>query len=193
MFLFNWLIFGGISLLKDAEIRAKKAGYERASEEYSMVYNDLKREYAEAKQFFESEYADHKKYIDKLNTKLRSLEEEEQRLKLEISRYESEYRSATTGSTMTNSIGSIAGGLVLFEDILKMFDAEQQGYNEAKELYMEKIEKLQANLHRIEIEARRINRELGDMVNKYLLAIQEKQFEIANLNMELQVINEYGK
>lgn len=47
---------------------------------------------------------------------------------------------------------------------------------------MEKIEELQANLHRIEVKARRINRELDDMVNKYLLAIQEKQFEIVNLN-----------
>lgn len=184
MGLLDWLIFGGISLLKDAEIRAKKAGYKRASEEYSMVYNGLKREYAEAKQFFEAEYTDHKKYIDKLNTKLQSLEEEEQRLKLEISSKKSKYSSDITASI---------GGVVFFDDFLKMFDAEQRGYNEAKELYMEKIEELQANLHRIEIKARRINRELDDMVNKYLLAIQEKQFEIANLNMELQVINEYGK
>lgn len=189
MGLFDWLILGpvlgpAIRMINDGETNAKKAGYKRAAEEYGVVYEELKSEYAEAQQILGAEYADRKNYIDKLNNKLQWLEDEEQRLKLEISMRKAEHNSGTLN-------GSVAGGFVFWNGILKMFEAEQQGYNEAKELYMEKIEELQTKLQRIEIKSSRINSELDDVVDNYLRAIQEKQFDIANLKMKLQVISEY--
>lgn len=83
-----------------------------------------------------------------------------------------------------NSTTDILGFIYSVKE-LELKEARQKGYMEAKELYEEKIEKLQKELQKLKKEGNKDIQKYLEMINDLLDAISQKQMEIAELRVLL--------
>lgn len=184
----------------DVETEGKKQGYNRAAKEYDSVYQKLETEYFEAIRIISQQKNVYGNQADELINKLASLEAEEQKLKRQVEAKTNEVskKYSIPVSTVRRSVSAgtlIFGDSSLTSDILdivyrykakKLKDAEQRGYQEAKELYEKKLADLKSKYAEL---WKRGNRELQELISTIgdaLDSIAEEQTKIAELRILLK-------
>lgn len=182
-------------LFTDVETKGKKQGYVRAAAEYEKAFHAIECEYKYTKYLIHSSRNMHERQSNLLIQKLKSLEQQkydlEKQLEQKTQNVSKKYnipahkvRSLLTGSRgMTSSETSDIFELIYTLKKIKLQEAEQRGYQEAKELYEVKIAGLRNDLEALKKKGDAEIQELIDMSNDILEAIADEQMKIAELNL----------
>lgn len=184
-------------LFTDVETKGKKQGYARAAAEYEKAFHTIECEYQYTKYLIHSFRNMHERQSNLLIQKLKSLEQQkydlEKQLEQKTQNVSKKYdipvqkvRSSLTGRRrMSSSETSDIFDLVYRFKKIKLQEAEQRGYQEAKVLYEVKIAGLKNDLEALKKKGDAEIQELIDMSNDILEVIADEQMKIAELNLLL--------
>ena len=184
-------------LFTDVETEGKKQGYEKASKKYEPIFREIENRYNETKKLIESQKTVYGDQSDKLIEKLSALEKERDSLQAEVDN-KAKQVSKAYNIPLGQVRSAMSSGTLLMSDptfgILdiiyshkekKLKKAEHKGYLEAKELYEEKIKRLQAKLDRLKEKGDEDIKKLVNLISDVLDEIAENQMKIAELRILL--------
>lgn len=185
-------------LFKDVKTEGKKEGYAQAAKEYERAFLIIEKEYKETKELIANSKDSYNVRSEQLIVKLEDLEFQQKVLENEIKeksrKVSLKYDIPIGKVTQAMAAGSLLGvrnsttdilGFIYSVKELELKEARQKGYMEAKELYEEKIEKLQKELQKLKKEGNKDIQKYLEMINDLLDAISQKQMEIAELRVLL--------
>lgn len=186
------------AVITDVETEGKKEGYEQAAKEYEKVFKKIEKEYKETKNLIIAQKNKYDAKSEALIEKLNSLETKkaklEEQLRTKTKEVSGKYNISTGDITKSLASGSVVEdtlsasalfGLVVAVRKKQQIEAKQRGYCEAKELYEEKIEKLQKDLQELKKKGSKEIGELLDLISDILEVISEKQMKVAELEILL--------
>ena len=184
-------------LFKDVETEGKKQGYVRASKEYESAFRRVENEYRETKKILDNDIMSNDEKIEALLVELERLEERrnklEKKVKTKTQNVSDTYDIPIEQINTSMASGTLIMGTPSFSalDIIcsykerKMQKAEERGYQEARELYLEKIEKLKVKLEELKKKSSKKLKELTDMAKEIMSDIADEELKIAELQILL--------
>lgn len=197
----------------DPETDGKKQGYNRAAKEYTYAYRSIKKEFNVAKEVFEEHRAnldcETERFInlqEDLEIKRKKLEKEVERKAEEVSHTSgvalSSVKSAIKSGGILPTSSAIAGGALAANPLVagvccapslleiicaakkrKMAKYEQIGYEEAKELYEKKIDKLKEELEILKEKASGEELRMSNLIDRIMSQIIQDRTTIAELKI----------
>lgn len=184
-------------LFTDVKTEGKKQGYERASKEYESVFRKVAKEYNDTKKILDDEIATNDEKIEALIVRLEKLEKKRKKLESDVNK-KTRQVSDSYDVPIGDVTAAMASGTLLYGgmgfsllDVIcsikerKMIEAEQAGYQEAKELYLQKIDKLKKKLNNLRKESNAKIKELVKMAEPILKDIADEELKIGDLNILL--------
>lgn len=184
-------------LLTDVETEGKKKGYSRAANEYSKVFRSIESEYKQARELIELQKNMYDAQSNALIEKLEALENRKRQLENQVKqktkavseKYDIPFSqvqgSLATGTLITGPATIDILGIMYRHKEKKLYEAEQRGYLEAKELYEAKIDELKKELEELRSKGSANIKEMIGMIGEILDAIADEQMKIAELKILL--------
>ena len=164
----------------DPVVEGKKAGYTRAAGEFKPILANLRRQCTKLKKDHENNKAELNKYSEQLLNKLKRLEEEKTRLK----KYRDE-KANEVESKYGVDISQSTGMLVFdFSGLFKKYKykkAEIEGYEEAREIFEEKIKNEKKKIAELK-------KNCDEDIKKYMTLIGDILNEIALIKLDIAQI-----
>lgn len=186
-------------IFSDAKTEGKKRGYERAAQEYKRVLEEVEWNYKEISKIIKK----HGEFYDWKSAKLlgiaTDLKEEKEKVEKKVESKTKEvsrkYDIPIVGVSSAIGMGmnpcmelnpylqvSAALGMVYEYKKRQMDKAEQEGYQEAKELYEQKIKYMKRKLKRLEREADEEIKAMMHLISDTIDALVEGKIKVNDLN-----------
>lgn len=191
-----------IGLFTDAEVEGKKEGYKKAAKKYEESLQLLKIDYDFTIEKLKSKEYQYDKISEYLLDKLKELELEREKLKGYIAKKGNvskeeidsaiNYSLRTGASLLTSScimpqhdpISIIIDCIYAYKE-RKFREAEKRGYEEAENIYKEKISKLEKKLKCAKEEGNKSIHDIGIFIYDLLTAIRDNYKIIAELKISI--------
>lgn len=188
-----------ILFMEDVVTEGKKRGYTKAAEEYEKTYRTIEAEYRKTIQLLTNQKLGKDEKFQSLIKRLQQLEQERKNLEQKFRRDvnyaavrhgipNTKIMSAFSGSSIEIRGDLYTGGLL---DLLcsgkekKLKKAEAEGYREAKELFLKKLSKKQAEMDAAVNKAQGELSHAACLIKKALKAIADEETKIAELRIVL--------
>ena len=185
-------------LFTDVETEGKKQGYQRASSEYEHVFNKIEMQYNEAMRDIEKQKDTYEDLSKKLMKRLQKLENERDTLRIEIDNNIKKV-SDKMGKPVSFVKSAVASGSLLMPSIAlpsildiiyshkekKLREAERRGYQEAREIFDRKVNKLKERLLDLKKKGKSDLNNFIQLIDDILDEILDNQVKIAELKIVL--------
>lgn len=169
------------NIFRNLGVDAKKAGYERAANEYKSIYRDIEQQYQATINIFENRTLNQSERLNVLIDRLSELEEKRNKLREKFKRKSNEKIPLNASAALMFPIGTI-----LLYDLL-----EREGYVESKQIFEEKIEKLKSKLNIRKASISHDLQELSALADEVCFSIMVVTDEISDIKEKLLEL-EYG-
>ena len=193
-----------VLLTVDVETEGKKRGYEKASKEYDVAYKAIEKQFKDTEAFFETQKSIYGGQAMMFVNRLEKLEKQKEYLENQVKSKTNDVsikfhvpneivnNFMATGSlcTGTNSLVNYLD-MIYYLDMkylhkkIKLCQAEQKGYEEARILFDKKLQKLKDELKKLK---KRGDSEINTLLNNILNILDDiakLEAEIADLNILL--------
>lgn len=185
-------------LFTDVEIEGKKRGYEKASKEYQILFKKLKTYYSAIINQTEIDVKELDNYSEGLLNQLALLENEKIELQKQLdNKIKQVSKKYGISQSVVYSMWSMSSEESLFHqntsfdivDIIykhkekKLHRAEQQGYEEAREIYIKKLEKEKLKLQQYMNKISSEKKNMVKLINEVLEEIASNETKIAELKI----------
>lgn len=165
-------------LFPDPQIVGKKRGYDKAADEYKQPLEKLKQECEQIEYAIKYKKDQLNNQIDSLIIKLELLENQEKKLKKKVL-----WANSMLCSTLCSA--SLITDIWMFLCSSKIKKAEQEGYQEAKQVFAKKVLDLKLRILNLKDQANtQIHRQI-DTIIELLDSISKTEAKIAELKLML--------
>ena len=190
-----------ILFMEDVVTEGKKRGYTKAAAEYEKTYRAVEAEYHKTIQLLTNQKLGKDEKFQSLIQSLQQLEEEGNSLEQKFRR-DVDYAAVRHGIPNTKIMLAFSGssidisGDLYYGGILdllcsdkekKLKKAEAEGYQEAKEMFLKKLSKKQAEMDAAVNKAQGELTQITGLIKKTLKAIADEETKIAELHIVLGV------
>ena len=187
-----------VLLTVDVETEGKKRGYEKASKEYDVAYKAIEKQFKDTEAFFETQKSIYGGQAMMFVNRLEKLEKQKEYLENQVKSKTNDVsikfhvpneivkNSMATGSLFTGTNPSVNYlDMIYLHKKIKLCQAEQKGYEEARILFDKKLQKLKDELKKLK---KRGDSEINTLFNNILNILDDiakLEAEIADLNILL--------
>jgi len=183
-------------LMTDPVYEGKKRGYNRAAREYTYAFSKIEQQYNTAKEFYQKQRNTYDFKADTFIQMLEELEKQRKYLEKQVTQRTHD-ASSKTGISVPSIISGFSGigyasfsssSTVYFKEVPSIFDrrlnkAEKEGYLEARNEFLNKIEALKQDLKELRIQGDKDIKKYQDMIDDILCDITTEQLKIADLSL----------
>lgn len=188
------------TVFSDVETDGEKEGYKKAAREYERVYEEIEENYCKMIQTVKEQQSSYNVTLDELIRQLEELEKKKESLSRQIGQKTNEVSGkynipkADVKSAAASGMLLTGGGLPYSIDILnlvykykerKYIEAKRRGYAEAKALYKQKIDKLKAEMNRLQSENDANMQNFQRTIDQLLDSIVDMETQVAELRVLL--------